>query len=236
LKVKFKEFERKFNERVISHYNRLEASNQDISEHQKVDHGFLKKYIHRSDYVLEVGCGTGNYTFDTAKLARKVDGIDIVNKFVQALKKYSIQKNVSNVKIYNKNIYDVNYSNQYDRVLFSRSLSNLCNPIKGLRKARRSIKSDGSVIVIESENYPSPAGESFPTFWDIALTVAKEIDIQSLDILNKLNFPLIVSREWIKELASLSQMTLLRQNKIGSFYAIPLEDELEIFVTELGKG
>ena len=98
MKVKFTEFERKFNERVISHYNRLEASNQDISEHQKVDHGFLKKYIHRSDYVLEVGCGTGNYTFDTAKLARKVDGIDIVNKFVQALKKYSIQKNVSNVK------------------------------------------------------------------------------------------------------------------------------------------
>lgn len=74
--------------------------------------------------ILDVGCGRGRLTFNIAPYAKKIVGIDLSKKEVDAAKKYAAVNNISNVEFIHGDAEKVDYlslTNELDMVV-----SNLC--------------------------------------------------------------------------------------------------------------
>lgn len=56
---------------------------------------FFEKYINKSDYILDLGCGAGRTTFALNKLGyNKIIGVDIAENLIEYAKSYSNEKGI----------------------------------------------------------------------------------------------------------------------------------------------
>lgn len=58
----------------------------------------LKGVLDNKTEVLDIGCGTGNYTFEFAKKAKFVTGIDISPKMVEFARKNAVESEITNTE------------------------------------------------------------------------------------------------------------------------------------------
>lgn len=71
------------------------------SEFKRVQSVIKKHFEGKAESVIDLACGTGNYTFLFAKSGYKATGIDISSKMISFAKgKASIQKNVGNPRFF----------------------------------------------------------------------------------------------------------------------------------------
>src|SRR5699024_2911597 len=100
----------------------------------KESHRRLVDILNVGNDVLDVGCSTGTITSGIAKMVQngKVIGMDENKTFIkEANKTYAQQRNLSFIA---KDIYEIDYLNQFDVVTSARVLQWLSNPEKALKK------------------------------------------------------------------------------------------------------
>ena len=98
----------------------------------------LASKIHKEpDYsVLDLGCGNGSITLEVAKHVKHVTAVDMSCEMLKLVKKNANKKGISNIEYMQSSIEDLDPDKigQYDVVIASRSLGNVLNLKKELKK------------------------------------------------------------------------------------------------------
>ena len=76
---------------------------------------YINKYLKRGDHILEVGCGTGQYTLFYARKGYTVDAVELVESNLEILQKNrrkgdrisAIQGNALDLSMYADNLFDI---------------------------------------------------------------------------------------------------------------------------------
>lgn len=121
----------------------------------------LLKYVQISegDYILDAGCGVGNFTVKIASKAPKghVIGIDssasMINKCIEATE----NTDISNVEFINISLVDISYVNKFN-IIFSNSVLHWVKDIEGaLHAFSKALKPGGHIALqfpLLNESHP----------------------------------------------------------------------------------
>lgn len=105
--------------------------------------------------VLDCGCGPGTVTIGFAEVVApgQVVGTEIEESQVALARENASERNVSNVRFEVANIYELPFSSDsFDAVFISAVLSNLREPVRGLREAYRVLKPGGVIGIKEFDH------------------------------------------------------------------------------------
>ena len=131
------------------HFTNFLVTNNPSSESKEI----LKKLSWKNKSVLDVGCGTGLFSYLAAKKGAKVLGIDYSKKAISlALSNYS-HKNLSYKCIDAKNMKN----DKFDIIVSLGTLEHVDNPLQMLKNFKRHLNSNGKII-ITSPNWTNPRG------------------------------------------------------------------------------
>lgn len=128
----------------------------------------------RGTRVIDLGCGTGRFTFRLAEYANEVIGLDNDQYSIDiCLKKNRNLKYKNNCKFINEDIETLNINETFDIVAFSWSLYQCNNMEKAIQKAKRIMKEQGRLIILH------PYGGMQEEIFDIE-NIQKEISLNDL--------------------------------------------------------
>ena len=114
--------------------------------------------------ILDVACGTGLVSFEAAKKAKKVYGVDIAPSMIEEAKKKTRKMEIKNVEFSVEDAYKLPFDNSmFDTVICNNALHNMKYPENVLSEIKRVLKPRGPFIAIIVG-----VGESFK--FKIALT------------------------------------------------------------------
>lgn len=98
-------------------------------------HKFFVNNVSKNDIILDIGCGNGFLSYDIAKKAKKVIGIDINKKSLEFAKKYYQRENlgfiVGNATVFNYSKLNIK---KFDKIILSNILEHIKNRIIFLKK------------------------------------------------------------------------------------------------------
>jgi SAM-dependent methyltransferase len=131
---------------------------------------FFLPYLKPGMSLLDCGCGPGTITAGFAELVApgQVVGTEIEESHVTLARENAAKRNVRNVRFETANIYELPFPDtSFDAVFISAVLSNLREPVRGLREANRVLKPGGVIGVKEFDHGgdlvfpPDPAIEKY---------------------------------------------------------------------------
>ena len=97
--------------------------------------------------VLDIGCGTGNFSIKLAKRGCKVSGIDTSDKMLILAREKAEKENIP-ISYYNMNVYDLNFSDQYFDAVFSMVTFEFIKDIsKAIIEVFRVCKNKGQIMI-----------------------------------------------------------------------------------------
>ena len=74
--------------------------------------------LQKNQKILDVGCGTGVVTIPLSFKVKEIYALDAGNDVIDKLKENIIKKNITNIKVINRNINDIDFqSNFFDNVI-----------------------------------------------------------------------------------------------------------------------
>lgn len=110
----------------------------------------VKKYIKKSDVVLDLGCGTGSFTVILSKMSKKVVSIDIVKEFVESTKKTVKNNFVENAEVlYQRGDTIPCDDSLFDAVVLVDVLHHVEKIDSFLHEVRRVLKPRGRLLIFE---------------------------------------------------------------------------------------
>ncbi len=104
---------------------------------------FASKIHKEPDYtVLDLGCGNGSITLEVAKHVKHVTAVDMSGEMLKLVEEKARKNGISNIEYVQSSIEDIDplEIGQYDVVIASRSLGNIYNIQKELKKIDRIAK------------------------------------------------------------------------------------------------
>lgn len=116
----------------------------------KNNHSFVYNYGHdllellnpqNGEIILDLGCGTGELTFEIYKKTPFVTGIDSSEKMLSEAK-----KNYPDIEFLNINALEMNYLNKFDKVFSNAVFHWIFEQEKFLKNIYNSLKSGGKLI------------------------------------------------------------------------------------------
>lgn len=107
--------------------------------------------------ILEIGPGSGNFTFKIAAYSKQIDGIDFSAAMIRAFQKEQQNNHMTNVSVKRGKFEEAEISEPYDYVVSVNSLYRIKDITSTLMKINR-IGKDGFVIVRSLER---------PIFWEL---------------------------------------------------------------------
>lgn len=130
--------------------------------------------------VLDVGCGTGNFSIKLAKMGCEVIGIDISEEMLKVAKDKA-KKEGLNIKFYNMDVYDMKFEdNCFDGVISVTAFEFLKDPDKAIEEMFRVLKPKG-YLLIGTINKDSEWGELYLSKEFQENTVFKYADFKTLE-------------------------------------------------------
>jgi ubiquinone/menaquinone biosynthesis C-methylase UbiE len=129
---------------------RLEVQANALSELLHYDSVFPQ-----GSMILEAGCGTGAQTKTIAikNPDSKFISVDISESSLAIAKKTIEESGIMNVEFQIRNIYDLNYSDEFfDHIFVCFVLEHLPDPIRVLQLFKKVLKKGGSITVIEGDH------------------------------------------------------------------------------------
>jgi 2-polyprenyl-3-methyl-5-hydroxy-6-metoxy-1,4-benzoquinol methylase len=96
-------------------------------------HQFFLNNITQGSSVLDIGCSSGDLTFDLAKKANKVIGIDLNEKYLEKAKEKNRADNINYV-LGDATSYD--FKEKFDFIVLSNVLEHIENRVEFLKKIR----------------------------------------------------------------------------------------------------
>ncbi len=132
-----------YKENVKNRFNELAPSysNNAVNFIKNKRLRLIKKYINKTDKILEIGCGSGNLLKNIA--CENITGLDISNKMIDECKKICPNGNfivgdAENLPFKN---------NSFDKVIISEVLYYLPDLNKAIKEAFRVLKKDGLLLI-----------------------------------------------------------------------------------------
>ncbi len=130
--------------------------------------------------VLDIGCGTGNFSIKLAKMGCEVIGIDISEEMLKVAKDKA-KKEGLNIKFYNMDVYDMKFEdNCFDGVISVTAFEFLKDPDKAIEEMFRVLKPKG-YLLIGTINKDSEWGELYLSKEFQENTVFKYADFKTLE-------------------------------------------------------
>lgn len=194
------------------------------------DHYFLEKYLKKTDSVLEVGCGRGNFTYDLGFYARDVVAIDPVKRYVYEIHAKLAKAGANHVGVRVAGIDNLP-PGRYDVIFFGRSLSQLASPKRALELAKERLDGKGRILVVEAEMWPD-AGGGGPTHLKRVAKAAREVGCRPEQVEDELGIPFCIHIPWIEKLAPMAGMEVTRSERLGEPNGFSDED-MRHFIAEL---
>ncbi len=97
--------------------------------------------------ILDVGCGTGNFSVKLANMGCKVTGIDISNEMLNVARKKSAEQNLD-IEFLNMDLYNLEFEdNTFDAVISMTAFEFVEDVPKALEELFRVVKKDGQILV-----------------------------------------------------------------------------------------
>lgn len=136
--------------------------------------------------VLDIGCGTGNFSIKLAKMGCEVIGIDVSNEMLERAKTKAKEENLD-INFYNMNVYDLDFEDEsFDAVFSMAAFEFIKEPQKAMDEIFRVAKK-GAQILIGTINKDSKWGELYLSKSFREDSVFKYADFKTMDDLKALN-------------------------------------------------
>ena len=119
----------------------------------------LKELNWKSKKILDVGCGTGLFSYEAAKKGANVLGIDFSKDAIEIAKNKFEHLNLEYQSIDVKKIKD-----KYDVIVSIGTLEHMDNPLQILKLFKKCLKPKGKII-ITSPNWTNPRGYVLMSLW-----------------------------------------------------------------------
>lgn len=130
--------------------------------------------------ILDIGCGTGNFSIKLAKKGCKVSGIDLSDKMLILAREKAEKENVP-ISYYNMSVYDLNFPDQHFDAVFSMATFGFIKDIsKAIIEVFRVCKNKGQ-IMIGTINRESKWGKLYTSKEFQENTVFKYAQLRSIE-------------------------------------------------------
>lgn len=141
--------------------------------------------------ILDIGCGTGNFSIKLAEKGCKVVGIDISDEMLSRARAKA-EKLGLDIEFYNMDVYDLDFEDQeFDAAFSMAAFEFIKKPEKALDEIFRVVKSDSEVL-IGTINKDSKWGQLYLSEEFQENTVFKYADFKTLEDLKALKSEKIV--------------------------------------------
>lgn len=144
---------------------------------------FLKKFINKTDKIIDIGCGTGIHASLLEKDGYNIDGLDLNQEMLD------IAKNRLSSNIYNQNILDININNKYNIIISMFAVINHLKDTIELEQALLNLKKillPNGKIIIDLHN-PKSSGTKTDSYDNMKRTMTwiynKESKIEKSNII-----------------------------------------------------
>lgn len=156
---------------------------------------FLKKNITlNKKNMLDIGCGTGDFVYEFAKLGANITGCDISNELVKKTKERF--SNFDNVKIYCRSVENLNLPKNYYDIITSITVLQHVVPeeklLMSLNNLYDLLKTNGYLLLFESIISETKKNKSSTQDFYISIKTSSEW----IAILEKSGFEFILSRSY----------------------------------------
>lgn len=136
------------------HFTKFVMNDNQSDEFSQV----LKSISWKKKKVLDVGCGTGLFTFLVAKKGAKITGIDYSEKAIKIAKTHYFHPNLTYKYADLKN----GIKGKFDVIVSNGTLEHTNNPFEVLKKFKKHLTKNG-MIIITSPNWTNPRGYALIT-------------------------------------------------------------------------
>ena len=148
--------------------------------------------IEKGMRVLDIGCGTGNFSIKLAKKGCKVTGIDLSDKMLDLAREKTAKKNLF-IDYYNMSVYNIKFPTQHFDAIFSMATFEFVRDMeKAINEAFRVCKDKGQ-IMIGTINRDSKWGELYNSEEFQKNSVFKYAQLRTPEELKQLKSDKIVS-------------------------------------------
>lgn len=132
-------------ERVIESFNKIALLEDKWDHNQRYSKLLLKEIPHGLEKILDIGCGTGEFTNKVAEKAKEVVGIDISPQMIiEAEKRHSRQ----NIKYLLQDFDFMDEDERFDCIVSIATFHHLSLDI-ALTKIKKKLKPDGVLVVLD---------------------------------------------------------------------------------------
>lgn len=130
--------------------------------------------------ILDIGCGTGNFSIKLAKMGCKVVGIDISEEMLNIAEEKAKKEDLD-IEFYNMDVYDLKFEKEtFDGVFSMAAFEFIKKPEPALEEIFRVVKKDGHVL-IGTINKDSKWGELYLSKEFQENTVFKYADFKTIE-------------------------------------------------------
>ena len=131
------------------------VSNKFDKRSQKIDQTEIKtlentkKYLNVNDIVLDYGCAIGTMAIEIADNVKKIHGIDISLKMIDAAKRKAAERKIENIHFAQSTIFDERYKREsFDVILAFNILHFLKDTQKVMTRINELLKPKGLIISV----------------------------------------------------------------------------------------
>jgi SAM-dependent methyltransferase len=139
----------------------------------------MKAGITAASNFLDAGCGGGNVALLVTKLAGKkcgVTGIDFDNEILKLAREDALKENVHNIQYLHRNIFEIDFEDEFDFVYARFLLSHLQDPLVALLKMKEASTVGGKIIAEDiqfSRHFSYPFNAAFDHYLKLYPEIVK---------------------------------------------------------------
>lgn len=142
--------------------------------------------------ILDMGCGTGNFSIKLAEKGCKVFGIDISEEMLKKAREKAQKRNLD-IEFYNMDVYNINFPGEsFDGIFSMAAFEFIKEPQKAYDEMYRVLKRNG-YLLIGTINRKSKWGEFYVSRSLRRNSIFKHADFKSMGDLKSLNSKEIIN-------------------------------------------